>query len=95
MTIKGIAVSSEAATAIGYDEHSQVMRVWYTGGGIYDYLLVPAWEHRRVMTADSIGTYLNQVIKERYPYREVTEVVEERLIIRENKKGERNRPPSR
>lgn len=69
--ISRISVESEAATAIGYDPETATLRVWYTGGRVYDYYDVPPAESANLLHADSLGAYLNQFIKPRYECEEL------------------------
>lgn len=66
-----IPVESDAADALGYKENTETLRVWYTGGRVYDYYEVPPEEFDKLMHADSIGAYLNRFIK---PYYECDEL---------------------
>jgi hypothetical protein len=62
-------VSSEAAKAIGYDADRQWLDVKYTtGSATYRYLEVPSGVYAELVSAASVGTYLNQHIKPRYRY---------------------------
>jgi hypothetical protein len=59
-------VDSSAVTTIGYDADRRLLRVAYRNGGTYYYLNVPPETHQELMTAESIGTYVNTVIKPNY-----------------------------
>ena len=62
-------VSSEAAKAIGYDPERRWLDVRYTtGSATYRYLDVPATAYAELVSAASVGTYLNQHIKPHYRY---------------------------
>jgi hypothetical protein len=59
-------VESSAVVSIGYDPDLQILEIEYTGGRVYRYPGVPLEEYEALMNADSIGTYVNQVIKTKY-----------------------------
>lgn len=61
-------VSSSNIEALGYDEDTQTLRVWFTTGTIYDYGNVPKVEFEAILYASSIGAYFNRNIKGAYPY---------------------------
>jgi len=63
-------VDSRAVTHIGYDPAKQVVRVIFTGGGAYDYFGVPGAVYKSIRDAGSIGTAVNQVLKQ-YEYEPV------------------------
>jgi len=50
------------------------LEVEYRNGSVYRYLDVPAYVHRELMAARSIGAYVNQNIKGKYPYRRVAKL---------------------
>jgi hypothetical protein len=64
-------IESDAIAAIGYDPGAQILRVTFHNGRTYEYLGVPPEENGRLMSAESRGTYLNQVIKPKYAAHEV------------------------
>lgn len=66
--IEKIAVASSNVEAIGYDQQSQILRVWYLNGSVYDYLNVPEIEFESLRQAPSVGAYLARSIKGSYPY---------------------------
>jgi hypothetical protein len=65
------AIESKAISAVGYDPARQVLRVTFRGGKSYEYLDVSPEDYDDFMDADSRGTYMNQVIKNKYEWREV------------------------
>lgn len=65
-------VNSSSVEALGYHEESQTLRVWFKQGRRYDYLGVTPSEFHKLVTADSIGAYINKYIKRLFDYREVT-----------------------
>jgi hypothetical protein len=68
MEIEKQPVSSSNIEALGYDESTQTLRVWFTIGNIYDYANVPQIEFEQLKFAPSIGAYFNRNIKGAYPY---------------------------
>jgi len=60
-------VSSSSVRAVGYDEQLGRLVLEYDSGGRYVYYGVPPSVHRDLLTADSIGRYVNTMIKPRYP----------------------------
>ncbi|HYJ78090.1 MAG TPA: KTSC domain-containing protein [Longimicrobiaceae bacterium] len=64
-------VASSAVKSIGYDAEEETLEVEFANGGVYRYLEVPADEHERLLAAESIGTYMNVVIKPSFPCRKL------------------------
>jgi hypothetical protein len=69
--IKKQHVNSSTAEALGYDEKTKTLRVWFTTGKIYDYANVPKTRFETLLYAPSIGAYFNRSIKGIYPYKQV------------------------
>lgn len=69
--IDQIPVSSSNVQAIGYDESTQTLRVWFLNNSIYDYSNVPPMEFEALKNAPSIGSYLARNIKGVYSYSKV------------------------
>ena len=66
-----IMVSSSTIIEIGYREDIQILRVHFLNGSIYEYNNFPLVEFEQFRNAPSVGTYLNQNIKGKYPYSKV------------------------
>jgi len=66
-------VESEAISSIGYNKELHVLEIEYRDSGeVYDYLEVPEEEYQNFLSAESMGTYLNQDFKKRrYKYRKI------------------------
>jgi lysyl-tRNA synthetase class 2 len=64
-------VESSAVTSLGYDPATNELEVEYAGGGVYRYYGVPASRVEELLDADSLGRYLTEHIKPRYPYAEM------------------------
>lgn len=60
-------VSSSSVQAVGYDDEHGRLFVDFVGGGRYVYYGVPASVYRELLESESIGGYVNRVIKPRYP----------------------------
>lgn len=63
-----VPVSSSNLRAVGYDAATQLLRVAFIDGGLYEYLSVPASVHAGLMSAGSHGSYFDAHIK-KGPYR--------------------------
>ena len=66
-----IPVSSSNVASIGYDATNLVLEVEFQNGGVYQYFDVPQNAYDELMTASSMGGYLNTVIKQNYRYARV------------------------
>lgn len=64
-------VESSSLSHVGYDEGLQTLRVWFHGGGAYEYYGVPRSEHDGLMSAASHSAYLHRHIRRAYAYRKV------------------------
>ncbi len=62
-------VSSTSVDAVAYDAATATLYLRFAGGGAYAYFGVPPSVHRELLTADSVGGYVNRVVKPRYPFR--------------------------
>lgn len=71
MEIEKEYVSSSNIEALGYDEDSQTLRIWFFNGPTYDYSGVGSMEYEALRDAPSVGSYLHQNIKGQYPYEKV------------------------
>lgn len=61
-------VSSSNVAAVGYDAEEESVYVEFLSGGTYAYRGVPEHEFENLLTAASVGTYLNRNFKNVYPY---------------------------
>ena len=65
-------VSSSNCASVGYDAATSTLEVEFKRGGIYQYFDVPASEHAALLTAPSVGGYLDARIKKAgYRYRKL------------------------
>ncbi|MES2429381.1 MAG: KTSC domain-containing protein [Bacteroidota bacterium] len=71
MEIEKQYITSSNIEAVGYDEDSQTLRIWFLNGSVYDYSGVGIMEFEGLRDAPSLGSYLYQNIKGQYPYEKV------------------------
>ena len=64
-------VASSNIRSIGYDATTQTLEVEFQSGWVYQYYGVPEFIHQEIMSAPSKGQFLNQYIKNAYPYSRV------------------------
>lgn len=69
--MRRLPVDSTSLASIGYDAATATLEVEFRHGGVYRYFLVPASVYRALIDAESKGRFLNEAIKERYPYERV------------------------
>jgi hypothetical protein len=62
-------VSSTSVVAVGYDKAAHALYVEFVDGDTYVYSLVPRSTFEGLMQASSKGSFVNRVVKPRYPYR--------------------------
>lgn len=60
-------VESSMVWAVDYDPKTQVLEVAFKRTGVFRYVGVPHAEYRRMMKADSIGSYMRSCIIGVYP----------------------------
>ena len=65
------SVSSSNIAAVGYDAENQIVYVQFLNGSTYVYKGVPAHEFENLLTAPSVGSYLNRNYRNIYPYERV------------------------
>lgn len=63
-----VPVSSSNVDSVGYDPETMTLEIEFKNGAVYQYFDVPDMEHRNLVSADSVGTYLNRNIKNLYRY---------------------------
>jgi hypothetical protein len=64
--MKRVPVRSTSVASVGYDPERFVLELEFLGGAVYRYSRVPAAVHRLLLQADSIGRFVNSVIKPRF-----------------------------
>ena len=63
-----IAVNSSNVEEIGYDSATQTLEVLFKKGNIYQYFDVPQTVYDNLISAGSVGEFLNKEIKGNYRY---------------------------
>jgi lysyl-tRNA synthetase, class II len=69
--MKPVHVNSSTISALRYNDASEVLRVWFTSGAVYDYYKVPPEEYENLLHATSIGAHYNEFIKNLFDYRKI------------------------
>ncbi|HEX2787812.1 MAG TPA: KTSC domain-containing protein [Ignavibacteria bacterium] len=64
-------VNSTSVRSIGYDEATKTLEVKFIDGDVYQYFKVPEKIYLDLLTASSIGAYLNKEIKGKFEYRKM------------------------
>jgi hypothetical protein len=64
-------VISSNVASVGYDPNTMTLEVEFTNGSVYQYFDVPELEYQSLMTAESLGKYLNHNIKSNYRYAQI------------------------
>lgn len=64
-------VSSSNVASVGYDAYTMTLEVEFTNGSVYQYFDVPETEYQALVSASSVGSYLNRNIKTSYRYARV------------------------
>lgn len=67
------AVESTTLATVAYDEARELLRLEFRSQAIYEYLGVPAIVHQALLGAPSKGSYFNQAIRGRFPYKRVSD----------------------
>lgn len=66
-----IPVTSSNVAEVGYDVSTMTLEVAFHSGGVYQYFDVPEMIYQEMMSADSVGKYLNVNVKNSYRYAQV------------------------
>lgn len=61
-------VSSSSIRSVGYDPQTLTLEIIFLNESIYQYFEVPEHVYRGLLTAGSVGTYLNLNVKGVYRY---------------------------
>ena len=61
-------LSSSAVERAYYDANAARLDLWYKGGDLYSYFDVPAEIYRAMLEAESIGAFVNDVIKPNFRF---------------------------
>ncbi len=62
-------VESSCVARLDYDPNAEEVYVEFHDSGLYAYRGVPPHVYEEFLAADSKGTFVNEEIKPRYPYR--------------------------
>jgi hypothetical protein len=62
---------SSVVHTMRYDPDSRTLRIIFVSGMVYDYLNVPEKVYEEMKGSGSKGTFLNQRIKTKFPFRKV------------------------
>ena len=73
MSNEKVFVDSSTVRAIKYDDKTKVLTVTYVTNKSYDYAQVPRHVFDLALEAISIGKFVNEYIKNQYPYKLVSE----------------------
>lgn len=66
-----IPVSSSNIASVGYDPNTQTLEVEFNSGSIYQYFDVAQTIYEALISAESVGKFLNAQIKGYYRYAKV------------------------
>jgi len=58
--------TSSSVASLGYDPSAMTLEVEFRNGSVYQYFDVPETVYQELMSASSVGTYLNQNIRASY-----------------------------
>jgi KTSC domain len=68
-----IAVESSTLATIAYDGSHELLQLEFNSHTFYPYFGVPATVHAGLMYAPSKGSYFNQNLRGKFPYRRILE----------------------
>jgi hypothetical protein len=68
-----IAVESSTLATIAYDRTRELLQLEFHSRTFYQYFGVPPTAHEALLRAPSKGTYFNQAIRGKFPYRRISE----------------------
>lgn len=63
-----VPVVSSVLAEVGYDVVSGTLEVEFTSGDVYRYFEIPERVYRRLMLAESHGSFFNAFIKDKYRF---------------------------
>ena len=64
-------VESSVIRSVGYEKETSTLEVEFHSDKVYRYFAVPHSVYDGLMTADSVGAYFNQRVRDRYPEQRV------------------------
>ena len=65
-------VESSAIRSVGYERDTATLEVEFHTDKVYRYFAVPRAVYDGLMSADSVGAYFNQRVRDRYPEEQVS-----------------------
>lgn len=69
--MKRNTVSSTTMRTVGYDHVQNILEIEFIDNDIYQYLDVPFEVYNGLVNGDSLGKYLNEVIKQNFEYKKI------------------------
>ncbi len=64
-------IDSAGFASIGYDRETEILRIAFESGGVYEYVGVPPDVYEDLISAESPGWFFREFIRERYPSEKV------------------------
>jgi len=64
-------VKSHTILTMGFDKLTKTLQVEFRNKAVYDYYDVPEFLYERSLTKNSINTYLNKAVYNKYKYKKV------------------------
>ena len=66
------AVESSTLATIAYDGTGELLQLEFNSGALYQYFRVSATVYEALLRAPSKGSYFNQAIRGKFPYRRIS-----------------------
>ena len=66
-----IALDSRTLASAGYDDPSATMELEFVEGRVYRYFVVPRSVFDALLSADSVGRFFQEHIRDVYPYERI------------------------
>ena len=66
------AVESTTLAIVAYDRTRELLQLEFNSRALYQYFGVPATVHEELLRAPSKGSYFNQTIRGKFPYRRIS-----------------------
>jgi hypothetical protein len=66
-----MALDSRTVASAGYDDRSATMELEFVEGRIYRYFVVPRSVFDALLSADSVGRFFQEHIRDVYPYERI------------------------
>mgnify|MGYP003150729519 CR=1 FL=1 len=71
MNIERSGVSSSNVASVGYNKDEEVLEVEFNSGAVYQYYGVSEEVYLNMLSANSVGKYFNDSVKDIYPFSRV------------------------